>query len=86
MFVDEVKRKLDLDDVVCSFSVATFGNSGVAIEGVRTLVFVGENEIKVKVKKTILSVLGEELKAVEIGGGNLYIKGNINGIAFEKQG
>ncbi len=86
MFVDEVKRKLNLEDVVCSYSVATFGDFGVAIEGVRTVVSVGEYEIKVKVKKAVLSVFGENLKPVEIGGGNLYIKGNINGITFEKQG
>lgn len=84
MFIDEVKRKFDLDDVTCGFSLAIFGDECVLIEGVRSLVFVGSDEIKVKVKKHVLSLVGEGLSTVEIGGGNLYVKGKIYGVLFEK--
>lgn len=85
MFIDEVKRKFDLEDVACKFALSVFGSEYVLIEGVRNLISVDMAMIKANVGKAIVSIFGEELFTVEIGGGNVYVRGKIDGISFEKK-
>lgn len=83
MFINEVVEKFKIEDVACAFSVLVLGKDCVLIEGVRRLVSIKSEEIKIKVKKKTIVVFGLNLNIVEIGGGNLYIKGEIGGINFE---
>lgn len=82
MFFDELKLKLNLEDVV-HFSVTILGRNAVVIEGVKNVVFSNENQLKARVKKCIVSVSGERLKIKEIGDGNILISGVINGVQYE---
>ena len=82
MFFDELKLKLDLEDVV-HFSVTILGRNAVVIEGVKNVVFSNENQLKARVKKCVVSVSGERLKIKEIGDGNILISGVINGVQYE---
>ena len=82
MFFDELKLKLNLEDVV-HFSVTILGRNAVVIEGVKNVVFSNENQLKASVKKCVVSVSGERLKIKEIGDGNILISGVINGVQYE---
>ena len=82
MFFDELKLKLNLEDVV-HFSVTILGRNAVVIEGVKNVVFSNENQLKARVKKCVVSVSGEGLKIKEIGDGNILISGVINGVQYE---
>ena len=82
MFFDELKLKLNLEDVV-HFSVTILGRNAVVIEGVKNVVFSNENQLKARVKKCVVSVSGERLKIKEIGDGNILISGDINGVQYE---
>ena len=82
MFFDELKLKLNLEDVV-HFSVTILGRNAVVIEGVKNVVFSNENQIKARVKKCVVSVSGERLKIKEIGDGNILVSGVINGVQYE---
>ena len=82
MFFDELKLKLNLEDVV-HFSATILGRNAVVIEGVKNVVFSNENQLKARVKKCVVSVSGERLKIKEIGDGNILISGVINGVQYE---
>lgn len=82
MFFDELKLKLNLEDVV-HFSVTILGRNAVVIEGVKNVVFSNENQLKARVKKCVVSVSGERLKIKEIGDGNILVSGVINGVQYE---
>ena len=82
MFFDELKLKLNLEDVV-HFSVTILGRNALVIEGVKNVVFSNENQLKARVKKCVVSVSGEKLKIKEIGDGNILISGVINGVQYE---
>ena len=82
MFFDELKLKLNLEDVV-HFSVTILGRNAVVMEGVKNVVFSNENQIKARVKKCVVSVSGERLKIKEIGDGNILVSGVINGVQYE---
>ena len=82
MFFDELKLKLNLEDIV-HFSVTILGRNAVVIEGVKNVVFSNENQLKARVKKCVVSVSGERLKIKEIGDGNILISGVINGVQYE---
>ena len=82
MFVDELKLKLKIEDI-CSFSVNIFDNKFVACEGVKNVVYSSDQKIKLRVKKSLISIDGKDLKIVEIGDGNALISGNIVGVCYE---
>lgn len=82
MFFDELKLKLNLEDVV-HFSVTILGRNAVVIEGVKNVVFSNENQLKARLKKCVVSVSGERLKIKEIGDGNILISGVIDGVQYE---
>ena len=82
MFFDELKLKLNLEDVV-HFSVTILGRNAVVIECVKNVVFSNENQLKARLKKCVVSVSGERLKIKEIGDGNILISGVINGVQYE---
>lgn len=82
MFFDELKLKLNLEDVV-HFSVTILGRNALVIEGVKNVVFSNENQLKARVKKCVVLVSGEGLKIKEIGDGNILISGVINGVQYE---
>ncbi len=83
MFVNELSAKLGLDDVVCAYSTAVFGNCAVYVEGTKKVASCNENEIRLKVKNKKIVIIGKSLKIKEIGSGNVYVTGEIEGVSFE---
>ncbi|MBO5215455.1 MAG: YabP/YqfC family sporulation protein [Clostridia bacterium] len=74
-FIGELTAKLG----ICGgYSVINFNGEYVYVEGIERLVFVGENEISVSAKRTVITVEGEKLMMEELDGGTLIIKGKIN--------
>ncbi len=82
MFVDELILKLKLEDI-CPFTVTLLGGKNAVVEGVKNLIFVDENKVKIRVKKLTVSILGDGLKILEIGDGNLLISGEIKGVEYD---
>jgi hypothetical protein len=82
MFVDELKTKLKLEDV-CSFAVTIFEDKHVVIEGVKKVVFKGENQIKFRTKKRGICIDGEGLLIREIGDGNVIVSGVIKEVEYD---
>lgn len=82
MFVDEVKTKLGIEDI-CGFSVTIFEDKHVVIEGVKKLVFKGEEEVKFRSKNKGISVRGKGLKLIELGNGNAIVSGIVFGVDYD---
>lgn len=83
MFINELSSKLGLDDVVCAYSTVVFGNFAVYVEGTKKVTSCNENEIKLKTKNKKIVIIGKLLKIKEIGNGNVYVTGEIDGVNFE---
>ena len=77
MFVDEIAKKLKLTGEILPFCVTILGRKGVYVSGVKNVVLTEPNAVKLAVSKGVLEVLGKDLKFVEIGGGDVYIEGEV---------
>ena len=62
------------------FAITILGRSDAILSGVKTVLLTTPNEIKVKVKNGGIRVLGESLKVLQMGGGDMYLKGDINSV------
>ncbi len=82
MFVDELKLKLNMEDL-CQYALSVFDNKYALIEGVKNLVFSSEEQVKVRVKKMMIILEGKELKIKEVGDGNVLVSGEILGVKYE---
>ena len=85
MFVKEISEKLGLAGTVLPFSVSILGYESLVISGVKTVILSSPTELKVRVKDGVLKIGGEELSIVEIGSGDLYVKGGILLVEIEKK-
>ena len=83
MFVDEIKEKLKLEDSNLPFTCTLLGSGCIVVSGVKNVILTTQNEIKVKVKNKVLSVVGEGLFVVQIGGGDMFLKGEIKGVEIQ---
>ena len=83
MFVDEIAKKLKLTGEALPFCVTILGCKGAYVSGVKTVVLTEPNTVKLAVTKGVLSVLGSGLKIVEIGGGDVYIEGEVESVEIK---
>lgn len=84
MYVDEIKEKLKLEDGNLPFVCTLLGSGNIVVSGVKNVVLTTQNEVKIKVKKGILRVVGEGLWVVQMGGGDMFLKGDISGVEIQK--
>jgi len=84
MFVEEIKEKLKAGEET-RFVATILGERGIYVSGVKTVILTSQNETKLSVKKGVLRVLGEKLKLSEIGGGDVYIIGEVESVEIEKE-
>lgn len=77
MFLDELNKKLNLTECASDFALCVYGKSKAAIEGVKTVSYLSESEIRFKTKHNILSIKGEKLRLSEAGGGVAYVSGEV---------
>lgn len=82
MFIDEIKGKLN-GVRNAAFSVTLIGRGDVCVSGIKNVLSISTEEIKMRLAGGSVAVSGEELVIVEIGGGDALIKGRIGGVSFE---
>ena len=83
MFVSEMLQKLSADGSAAPFVVTLLGRSAAAVSGIRRVLSVEEEEIKLAVRDGSVTVTGVGLMIAEIGGGDVYIKGEIAAVSAE---
>ena len=83
MFWDEVIGKLRTDAALASFSVTVLGRAGVAVSGVKGVVYSSDEEVRVRLRGGALTVRGEELVIAEIGGGDVLVRGKVKGVELD---
>ena len=83
MFVSQMLQKLTADGSAAPFVVTLLGRSAAAVSGIQRVLSVEEEEIKLAVRGGSVSVTGVGLMIAEIGGGDVYIKGEIAAVTAE---
>ena len=81
--MSEMLQKLSADGSAAPFVVTLLGRSAAAVSGIRRVLSVEEEEIKLAVRGGSVSVTGVGLMIAEIGGGDVYINGEIAAVAAE---
>ena len=64
-----------MDDAFVPYTVTLFGDGGVALSGIKGVVFSSDTEVRVR--------LGEELIIAQIGGGDIFVRGAVKGVEFD---
>ena len=83
MFPDEALSKLKLEEPFLPFVITLLGRAGVSISGVKEILYISFDEIKVGLRKNFLLVKGEGLEVAEIGGGDVLLKGKVSEVTFD---
>lgn len=84
MFKDEIKRKLNVKDEMFPFALNMLGRHKLVVSGVKRVNEATANALKIKVGSDVLTITGKELSIAEIGGGDVYVEGEVESIAFEQ--
>ena len=85
MFKNEIKAKFRLKDELFPFALNMLGRGKLVVSGVKRVVEANEVFLKIRVGNENLIVEGKGLSIAEIGGGDVYVEGEIQSIAFEKE-
>lgn len=83
MFKDEVRKKLGLKGEMFPFTLNMLSRDKMVICGVKRIVSTTQDVLKVQLGLGSLCVSGKSIKIVEIGGGDLFLEGEIVKIEFE---
>lgn len=83
MFLKEALGKLKMDDAFVPYTVTLFGDGGVALSGIKGVVFSSDTEVRVRLGRRTLTVRGEELIIAQIGGGDIFVRGAVKGVEFD---
>ncbi len=83
MFKEEVKKKLDIKNAILPFVLTLFGKNKAVVSGVKNIIFADSNKLKLRISDGLLRIEGSDIEIVEMGGGDLYVKGDITGVGFE---
>lgn len=83
MFKDEIKKKLKIEDEMFPFALNMLGRGKLVVSGIKRVIAAKDDSVRLKVGSESLSIVGSNLSIVEIGGGDVYVKGEIESIAFE---
>lgn len=83
MFKDEIKQKLNLKNELLPFCITMISRNKMMISGIKSVIASSQTHIRLRLNGEMLTVSGNDLQIVQIGGGDVYIKGEITGVAFE---
>ena len=78
-----MKRKLDIKNEILPFALTMLSRNKMTISGVKSVMLSNETGLKFRLVGGVLTVEGSGLQIVEIGGGDVYVKGEIGGLHFE---
>ncbi|MEG2274683.1 MAG: YabP/YqfC family sporulation protein [Clostridia bacterium] len=73
---------MNLENKLFPYAITVLGNDTLYLSGAKTVLLTTPNAIKVRLVSTIVEFLGTELSIVEIGGGDIYIKGRVTNVNF----
>ncbi len=85
MFKNEIKAKFRLKDELFPFALNMLGRGKLVVSGVKRVVEASEEFLKIRIGNEDLIVAGTGLSIAEIGGGDVYVEGEIQSIVFEKE-
>ncbi len=85
MFKNEIKAKFRLKDELFPFALNMLGRGKLVVSGVKRVVEASEEFLKIRIGNEGLIVAGTGLSIAEIGGGDVYVEGEIQSIVFEKE-
>ena len=83
MFKDEVGRKLNVAGKIFPFTLNMLSRNKTVICGVKRVSSSSENLVNIRLDGGSMSVSGVGLRIVEIGGGDMFLDGEITKIEFE---
>ena len=83
MFKDEMKKKLSVAGEVFPFTLNMLSRKKTVICGVKRVIFASETQLKIRLDGGNMTIDGIGLKIVEIGGGDMFLEGQIDKIEFE---
>ena len=83
MFKDEMKKKLSVAGEVFPFTLNMLSRKKTVICGVKRVIFSSEMQLKIRLDGGNMTIDGIGLKIVEIGGGDMFLEGQIDKIEFE---
>lgn len=82
MFIDDIKEKLKVAGEV-GFAMCMISRSKLVVSGVKRIIICRTELIKLKLDSEILFIEGSKLCVEQIGGGDVYIHGYVNGVKFD---
>jgi hypothetical protein len=83
VFKNEIKKKLDIKSEILPFTFTMLSRSKMMISGVKNVLLSSDSALKFRLSSGSLTVNGSDLQIVEIGGGDVYVKGVVGGVQFE---
>ena len=83
MFKDEVGRKLNVAGKIFPFTLNMLSRNKTVICGVKRVSSSSENLVNIRLDGGSMNVSGVGLRIVEIGGGDMFLEGEITKIEFE---
>ena len=81
----EIKSKLGIVDSAMPFVITVLGRGNVVVSGVKTVLLSTPSEIKLRVKSGVISVAGDALEILQIGGGEVYVKGECEKVEISQK-
>ncbi len=85
MFIDELKSKLDFKSELLPFTLNMLSRKKLVISGVKRILYSSDTRLKLSLIGDVVTIDGEGLNLLQIGGGDVYVAGLIGGIGFEKK-
>lgn len=78
--MQEIEKMMGDVDAFANFRVINIGSKSVYIEGINSVVYLGETEMQFQLKKTLLVVKGENLKVKYLDNSTCVLNGNIKAV------
>lgn len=78
-YIDDLKTKLNIDKIA-GYRLSLIAGKGIIIEGHKGLYHLSEDEVKIRIRKGSITILGKDLTIKEISSTEIYILGSIEGI------
>ena len=75
--MDEIEKLMGDVGTSANFRVVNLGGKSIYIEGIKSVVSFGENEMQFQLKKNLLKVVGESLKVKYLDESTCVLEGTI---------
>ncbi len=82
MFIEEIKNKLDFSTKLLPYAVSVIGEDGAFVSGVKKVLSTSNEQIVFRASRMV-KVVGVGLSIVEIGGGDVFLKGVVTRVEIE---